>query len=289
MAVDPIYYVLQILFFVWGAVLLGFFGKGLVDELKAHSWLAPRGLWLTCLCCAVGFFVILQFDPRGILEIYSPNWIKFLEWVTLVALLDAFAFTAYMYLIVLYRQQMSSVPEGIRNMWLSVNCGFSVLHLLIAFIGSASNNIFWFAVDSLVLVLHEAILVIVLNVSICKLSQGLRRQTLEIGAVGTTSNFKSALRKIWYLRIIVTVVAIVAGIYQLFDPGNAIDRLTWGSQIKHYDNSKFSSVSLVSPLGSTGLYTLLLYMSRRPGDANASHSRKIAASSTIKSETSVTP
>lgn len=43
MSVDPAYYVSQIVFFVWSAVLLGFFIRGVTAEVAANGW-ASSGL-----------------------------------------------------------------------------------------------------------------------------------------------------------------------------------------------------------------------------------------------------
>jgi len=267
MDVDPIFYVAHVFFFVWGAILLGFFVNDLIAEVKLKGWTTPRAAWLICLCSSSTLFVLLQLDPRGILGLYPPAALKLLEWCVILSILQSFAITGYMYLIALYKRNMSPVPPFLRNNWLVFNVSFTLVHIVLAVTGAILGNMFWFGVDGLALVVHESSHILVLNVCICKLSQYLQRLTQEQSSIGAiNTNFSTALTKMLYVRVGSIVIALLAFMYQLFEPTDgAIGRISsLNTPIIQYDNSKFVASAVIGFLIAAGLQCLLLYMLRRP-------------------------
>jgi hypothetical protein len=281
MAVDPIYYGTHVFFFLWGAVLLGFFVKGLVEEVGAKGWYSARSLWASCLCLSSGVFVINMLDPRGALGVYPDNLLKFIEWVEVIALSSSFAFSGYMYLAALYHRSMSAVPNFLRNYFLVINVVFSIVHAIFSSIGAASGNLYWFGVDQCILSIQEIALTLVLNVSICKLSRYLHELNQEKTKLGAaTTNFNEALRKMMYIRVFSIAMTIAAVLFQLALPGGGIDRISRPFTPIVYDNTKFSGLSLISPLLCTLLHSLLLYMLRRPQPKSERPSERTKETST---------
>lgn len=262
---SPGYYVTQAIFFTWQAILLGFALRGLIKEIKLKGWVTARSMWLNCLTCGITINLILQFDPRGIHGLFPAPGLKCLEWMTVLSVLVALMFTAYMYLIVLYRYNMSSVPIQVRNTWIILNIAFMIIHVILVSTGSLLRNQFIYGIDGVVIVIHEDFILLALNISIHKLSNALRAQTQEVSTSGYKSDFSAAIKKLWHVRIGSLLAALVANIFQLAIPGAAIDRLSKGNQpIVAYDNSSFSPITIVSPFLVSFLFTLLLYTSRRP-------------------------
>jgi len=255
-----------VLLFVWGAVLLGFFLKDLIAEVTLKGWHTPRAAWLICLCWSSSVFVILQLDPRGILGLYPPAAIKLLEWCVVISMLQSFAFSAYMYIIAIYQRNMREVPPFLRNYWLAFNIAFTVTHIVLSVTGTILGNSFWFGVDGIALVLHEISHVLVLNICISKLSRYLQHLTQERSTIGATdANFSSALRKMMYVRVGVSSVALLTFIYQIFAPDSGIlDRISRPTTITPYDNTVFMLSSTIGVFLAVLLNTLLLYMLRRP-------------------------
>lgn len=287
MQIDPAFYVCQIVFFVWAAVLLGCFIKAVIDEVAIHGWtrsgwfLSPRIIWLLCLCTTAGLFMVTQFDPRGALGIFNTPILKFVEWMTLVSLLVSIALTAYMYLIVMFRQNMNSMPKKARNFWFGLNLSFIFVHMIVSLIGSIGNNSRWYTADSVLLLVHEAILICVLYFACHKLAQGLRKQTNDVNAIGDSSNFNAALRKLCLVRIISIVVYAFATAFQLFIPSGLIDKLASPSattELTPYQAYRFSPALLVTPILELGLLSFLLYMCQRPQEKNDKSSNSLPKS-----------
>jgi len=265
--VDPVYYVVQVLLFVWNAVLLGFFLKDLIVEVTSKGWGTPRTAWLICLCFSSTVFAILHLDPRGILGMYPPAAIVILEWSVILSVLNSFAFSAYMYLIAIYQRNMTSVPACLRNYWLVFNVAFFILHIVLSATGAILGNMFWFGVDGFALVVHELSHILVLNVCICKLARYLQHLTQERKTLGATeTDFSSALRKMMYVRVGSIFFFLLAFLYEIFAPGNgALDRISApNTHIMPYDNAVFTWSTNIGIFLVILIQSLLLYILRRP-------------------------
>lgn len=281
MEANPIYYAVQAVFLVWNVGIFAFFTKGLFDEVSSKGWFTARSLWLNCLTCGVAIEIILLFDPRGIFGLYPPHGLKFLEWMTIISVLVGLMFTAYMYLIVLYRYNFKSVPVRVRAFWIGINVIFIAIHVVLSAVGSLSNNLFWYGVDGLVLILHEDLIVLTLNVSIYKLTTALHAQTKEISTSGGNSNFSVAIKKLRCVCIVSLVAALITNAYQLGAPGT-LDRLKFNPQsMSAYNNTNFSPLTVVTPFIIASLYTLLLYSSRRPQTKSQNVSNSFSDKSTL--------
>jgi len=266
-AVDPIYYVAQVFFFVWASVLLGFFVKHMLDEVHLKGWGAPRTLWLISLCFSSSWFLLIQLDPRGVLGLFPPAPLKLLEWLIILSVLQSFAITGYMYIIALYQRNMTTVPPWLRNYWLAFNVAYTFVHIVLSLVGAIVGNMFWFGVDGIALVGHEASHIIVLNVCLSKLSSYLHRLTQEQSAIGVANgNFTTALRKMLYVRVGSIVTVLLVFIYQLFEPleGAIAYVSTPDTPIIPYDNSVFVANAVIGFFLVGGLHCLFLYMLSRP-------------------------
>jgi len=265
MGADPAFFASQVIFFVWAAVLTGFFVKCLMDEVSLEAWRTSRTVWSCCLCVSSTIFVIDQLDPRAILGLYPSQLVKFIEWAEIVAAMQSVAFAGYVYMTAMYRRNMGSVPAFLRNFWLGFNLVFSLTHLVLGAIGAATDNVLWFGISEALLVVQEVAIVAVLNVSIAKLSRYLRQLTQEVTSVGgTATNYGTALRKMSFVGVITVGIAIIACIFEIAAPGHIVDNLSHPGAPIFYINSQVSAQTLVFPALICVLHSLLLYMIRRP-------------------------
>jgi len=277
MEVDPAFYVTHVVFFLWGAVLFGFYVQSLVAEVRLRAWAEPRCLWAAGLCLSSGVFVINYFDPRTILGLYPANILKFIEWVNIITISSSFGFSAYIYLTALYRRNMKVVPTCLRNVWLVLMVTCSLIHAVFSIIGASTGNMYWFGVDGLILAAQEILMTLGLNISICKLTRYLNQLNQEKHTLGATSvtNFEAALRKMKYVGVGSTLLLICALIFQVGLPGSgALDRIARPFTPILYDNRTFQGLGIVSPCLACGIHSLFLYMLRRPQPKSEKSSEK---------------
>jgi len=275
MEVDPIYFGTHAVFFLWGATLLGFFAKSLVDEVGLKGWKTPRAAWASFLVVSSSVFVINYLDPRSILGLYPANLLKGIEWIVVITLASSFGFSGYMYLIALYQRNMSSVPKYLRNVWLVLMITFLSFHAVFSIIGASTGNLYWFGVDGFILAAHEILMTLVLNVSICKLGLYLHELNKEKSSLGSQStNFQNALRKMTYVRVGSIMMTVFAVSFQVLSPGSVRDRVAKPFTPIIYDNSTFQGMNIISPLLACGLHSLLLYMVRRPQPKSGASSER---------------
>jgi len=186
-----------------------------------------------------------------------------------------------------YQRNTHSVPKFLRNWWLGLILGFSLVHLIFASIGASTSNLYWFGVDSIILVVEEVLMTTVLNTCICKLARYLKDLTQEKGTLGATgSNFEAAVRKMWWVRIGSILLTIFAASFQIASPGATLDRMAKPYTPIIYDNAKFNPVTIVTGLLACGLHSLLLYMLRRPQPKSERASQK---TTTIETSSTSTP
>jgi len=261
----PAFFASQVVFFVWGAILLGFFVKCLVDEVTLKGWHTSRTAWSCFLCVSSTIFVIDQLDPRTALGLYPPQALKLIEWSALIALTQSIAFAGYVYMAAMYQRNMGSVPPFLRNFWFCFNVVFSVTHLVLGIIGSATDTSLWYGISETLLVIQEIAITTVLNVSIYKLSTYLRQLSQEINVIGgTATNYSTALRKMFSVGVYITAITTAACIFELAAPGHAVDNLSRPNAPILYVTATFSGQSLIYPVLACFLHSLLLYMIRRP-------------------------
>lgn len=261
--VDPIYYIDQSIYFVLQALLLGYVLAGFYAEKAAQEYLAPRTLWLTSLCAMLTLSLIVSLDPFCVLGIFVPNWVKFLESLLVQFIVLTVAIGAYVYMIAVYKNNMASVPVKLRNGWIGICATFFLIHVIICGVGSITNNLFIFGIDSIVLIVHENLLLIVFQLNLWALSRGLLRLTRDMSnnSVGSDS-FEEPLKKIARLRMLTVVVGSVITAYHLF---SAVDRLSsTNALIKRADPSKFNPMNLLSQCVHLIVCLVLLFMARRP-------------------------
>jgi len=216
-------------------------------------------------------YVILQLDPRGILGLYSPAGLKLIEWFLILSMLQSFAITGYIYLVAMYQRNSSPVPPFLRNYWLGFNVALTILHIVLSAVGAITDNLFWFGIDSCALVIHEAIHIAVLNACICSLSRYLHRLTQELSAIGSGSNFRTALRKMVYVRIGSVVIFTLVVVYQIFGGDGIKERLSaTNAPILRYQSTTFQFDAIAGITLIAILQGLLLYMLRRPQPKAAS-------------------
>jgi len=249
--------------------LFGFFVKILTDEVGSCGWATARCLWACCLCLSSVVFVLSMLDPRTILGLYPPSALKFLEWAEMVTLSQSFAFSGYVYLMALYQRNVNTVPRFLRNYWLGINLSFSLVHVIFSIVGASTSNLYWFGVDGVILVVQEILMLVVLNISSCKLARYLYELTQERSssttlAPATNTNFESVLKKMWWVRMSSIFITISAVLFQLAAPGGALDCLAKPFTPIRYDNTSFQVLSIIFPMIACVLHSVLLCMLRRP-------------------------
>jgi len=126
--------------------LLGFFVKDLMAEVKVKGWHTPRAV-VNMFMFLVRFVCPPWIGPAWHLGLYPPAPLKLLEWCLILSILQCFAITGYMYIIALYKRNMSPVPPFLRNNWLIFNIGCSLVHIALVVAGAIVGNLFWFGVD----------------------------------------------------------------------------------------------------------------------------------------------
>jgi len=290
MEVDPSYYAVHIVFFVWGAVLVVFFVQSLVEEVRVNGWTKPRCLWASCLCLSSACFVIQFLDPRTILGLYTPSALKFVESAAVITLASSFGLSGYMYLMALYQRNMHGVPKFVRNAWIILMGTFSVLHAIFSIIGASTGNLYWFGIHQFILALHEILMTTFLNVSICKLANYLKELNQEKNSLGSKgTNFSNALRKMMYVRVISILLTISAVCYQTLLPGAGKDKIAKPFTPILYDNRVFNGMTLIAPILFCTLHSLLLYMLRRPQQKSEKSSKSSERTTEVSIVTSSPP
>lgn len=281
----PLVYVFQLVPFVWGSVLFGTFLYALRSEFLLNGFLVtPRFFWCSCLCVSSFIFILLQLDPLGALDMYPPPLIKFLEWVGTSLLLDSVSCALYLYLIVLYQQHLAQVPRLLFLMWSGINLTATFLVLLVCVIGSASNNYFWYGICIVIVIVHELLIAVLLNVSLSKITSILKTMSSD----GSNDPiFKAAIRKIRFVRLVCTsILCFVLG-HQLFGSESFLELLAWGQPIPAYPIGEFVLDFWIPPILLCAVHTLLLYTLRRPQQKPSTRVDRIDPSTHVS--TSVNP
>lgn len=277
--VDPIYYIDQIIYFVIQAVFLGYVLSVLRVEIATQGYLAPRTLWFVSFCGMLVLSLIASLDPFCVLGLFVPNWLKFLESLLVQSIVLTVAIGAYVYAIAVYKYSMSSIPVKLRNLWIAICAAFFVIHVIICGVGAITNNLFVFGIDSIVLIVHENMLVVALNVNLWALRRGLLRLSRDMSAnsIGNDS-FNQPLKKIARLRRYTIFACTVINAYHIF---SAVGRLSsTNAPITAPDPSKFTPSNLLSQCIHLLVCLLLIFMARRPSQKAESKSGSAGGSST---------
>lgn len=256
--VHPFNYVFQIFLFVWGASFFGYFVYVLQSQIKETGWvLNPRCLWAFCLCLSASFDVLRDLDPTSALGIFPPGWLNFLVFVGTSLLLNCAGCATYMYLVVLYKQHMSEVPSWLRTVWLTLNITLTIVNSITSLVGAGSNTIFWFGVGTWVTMLHELVIMILVNESLNRLTNILKKLP------GSNASLERAIRKMRIIRVAATVICPAAIINQIISSENAFNRLAFDS-IKTPDTADFDVMYWVPGILVCIAHSTFAWMIRRP-------------------------
>jgi len=130
------------------------------------------------------------------LGLYSPQVLKLIDWASAITISQSVAYSGYMYMMVMYQRNTGSDPTFLRYFWLCFNVAFSLTHVVLSVIGSSINNLFWYGISEVCLAVQVLVIIVVLNVTLSRLSGYLRQLTQEKQAVGATAtNFAPALER----------------------------------------------------------------------------------------------
>lgn len=270
MAVDPLFYIPHVIYFTLGAILFGFFAQALRAEIDQRGWMiSPRSLWISCMCCSSFGFLVVQLDPVGALGLFSEPWQIFLRQTDGTMLLVSFCSAIYMYVIVSYTKYKAKVPRVFAGVWAASNVASLFLVFVSELIGAITNNIFWFGIGMLTVILHELIIFLGMLISVHQVMKLLQ----DLEAKG--SSFQLQRRKLNIVRGVTTVLAVIS-IANLIFTGNISNQLMgWGQPVPvlKLDNFDFNLVQL--DLMCVLAHACLLYILRRPRDDDSRSTSRI--------------
>lgn len=207
MAVDPRYYVSHAIYFTLGAVLFGFFLFNLRKEVLLHGWsLAPRCVWLSCLCCSSFGFVIIQLDPVGAMGMFSDPWQIFLGITDATLLVGSVCASSYIYLLISLRSD--SIPLFLARIWVACNVGAFVIIFVLSLTTAILNDMFWIVIGFYVLAIQEVCIFL-------GLAFMTYRTTKVLSSVKQVTDYGTQLRKIWTVSICGTILIASAIANQL--------------------------------------------------------------------------
>lgn len=254
-AVDPLFYVVQVIYFTLAAILFGLFAIAHRKETVQNGWaLSPRFMWLSCLCCSSSGFLIVQIDPVGALGIFSDPWQLFVGKVDATLLVGSVCASIYMYVLIDYKRD--SIPLLVTHVWLASNVGAFLLIFSFALTGAITDNNLWFVLCVLLLMLQEVFIFLGIVISVSK-------ATRLLNSLGPVSDYRKQIRKLWLFLLSATIVIVAALINQGWSlPANFVEQ--WGKPvpITRWEVFQFRLVAgdLTSLLG----HMILLYMLRPP-------------------------
>jgi len=268
MAVDPLYYLVQIIIFPIAAITFGFCLHTLGLEIAAHGYvLSPRCVFHLCICMSSFTFCILQLDPSSVLGILPTQWRYFVGYAITSFLLNTGASTFYLYVVVLSARHLSSskVPPMFTNLWTFANILTTTLELLAGLIGGITDNAFWFGICNLIVIVQELTLLGLVHVVGHKLGSLLKELEKQVG-----TKYRVQRQKLWFIRIATTILictntanALVRGDFStLTEPRPSI-----GFDPAHFDPSYPIPDILI-----TLAHLVLLYAMQKPQrEKSASH------------------
>jgi len=259
---DPIWYALQIVFFVISATMFLFFLAALHREFaerKHISWedVTGRDLWI--LTCVVSSFIIVvnQFDPRGLLGIYSMQGIYFLEYLALLLEMLSYGCAVYLYICVYFLQHLSQTPKWLKILLLAFNIVFFMIEFLLVLVGSITDNAFFFDLNQgIVMPIHQIQNLLVWDISLCQVAYVIKKN-----CVMKPEAYQKPLRKMYMLMFFPTVLMLIGLIYE-FSQTSSVS--SFGQPITPYDNDVFNPLEIVTIVVKLVLNLVMLYAIRRP-------------------------
>lgn len=251
---------MEIILFVWSAILFGVFVRCLQTEILLNPHLTPRSFWGGCLCVSSAGLLLVAIDPLGALGIYPLPLLWFLSRLATMLVLNSLSCAFYLYLIVLYTQYLDHVPERLYIIWLGVNTTLSLLLAFTAIIGSATNNNFWYGFGGMFIILHEICSACLINASLSRLTKILQNMT----HASNDLILRVAIRKIRLIRLIAVVLCALAVGNQIFGTDGFVTKLVWGAPIPAYPTSEFLPTLWFPHILIALAHVFLLYIFRRP-------------------------
>lgn len=285
--IHPLYYAFHAVFLTWGTVLLCLTSHTLYKEVSTRGWAStPRNWWLVNLCVTASLFVLFYLDPRTYAGIYDAVWGKFADFFTLICFLQSVSLALFLYLQIVFQHNLARVPKKLTPAWFGFNFVCGVLELISTLVGSIVDRIFWYGVAWVVMVSHELVLLIGLNVCLWQVSRTIIATTQNVPEKISNRNYTATLRKLLYLRILICIVAPPVIAYQIFSPDGAIKRLgSWGRPIPSKNNEQFDFLICFAPLFMCLAQGILIYASRRPDkDSKVNHDRQSALNDSARSD-----
>lgn len=238
--------------------------------------MSPRIVWFGCLCSSSFIYCVLQLDPYCVLSLFSCPVRQFITWLDVALLLDSLGVTMYLYVDVIYRQHLTQVPPALTRVWIFSNGLATLLVSVIALSGAATNNIFWFGVCGIVIVIQELVLLIGF------LGSAQRVVTIINSLKTHEGGLNGQVRKLLIIRVAAAVLLPVAMLNQLFGGESLIMRLgQWGHPVP-LDYLAFD-LGLVLPNGLTILAHAFFLYSVRPSAPSSTSSASAAPSSNSRS------
>lgn len=231
-------------------------------EIAETRTITPRGLCLRLTCATTAVFVINYLDPRAVF--FYPNLLgHFIDYFVTISIMQCASAALYMYLLIVFQQTLTHVPKRMKNIWFGINVISYVLEVLFLVIGTAANDIFWLGIDDLIMFpIHSALLFIVWNANLAKVSSALRESQKLFHT--PTWNVQGAVRKVYFLRFASFIIWPVQLLYTVGVFSSGSDRLSrWGTPIEYYENQKVGA-DVFSPIAKIFLFFVLLYALRRP-------------------------
>lgn len=262
MFVDPRFYVVHVIFFTLGAVLFGIFAHALRKEVSQHKWtLAPRTIWLSCLCCSSFGYLIIQIDPVGAMGIFSDPWQMFVGQIDASLLVVSVCASAYMYLLVSYKR--NAMPVLVTHGWVGANVASVLAISIFALAGATTNNSFWIAMCMLVLGLQEICLYTGLVITVFK--------TIRVlNSMQQITDYSKQIRKLWFLLVAGTMLIGGAMANQVINLRIPID--SWGVPIPVTALGSFRFSLIFADLTTLISHLLLASLMLRPSN-NKNNSR----------------
>lgn len=279
MMTDPLYYLVQFIFFPLAAVVFGLFLNALVHEITTSGWeLSPRCVWRWCLTVSSFFFCIMELDPCSVLGILPTAWRNGVECTVASVILNSASSTFYMYIIVLSKRHLSkaSSPSLITNptLWI-VSCVLAtVANIIVALGGAITDNGFWFGISLFIVAAQELILLAVVNVTLHKMGSLLSELEAQ-----TSMNYTMQRRKIWIIRIVITALIVIDISNEFTKDDSYLNGLFNPAPPLGYDPTVFDPSAPILSVLMALAHLVLLYAMQRPSDSSRPSSAVVVLTS----------
>lgn len=259
-AVNPGYYLAQLIVFPISVVLFGAFLYVLGIEIASHGYvLSARFVWLACLCVSSSFFCIMLLDPSSALGILPPQWRRCVGYVANSLLLNSAISTFYMYMVVLSARHMTKVSSLFTNVWIFSNALATSLNSLSGLIGGITDNAFWFGICATIVSSQEVVIAGIVNVSSHKMDALFRELELTLGA-----NFGAQRRKLWIIRIIGTLLIIIDITNSILPDDSDFHYLSEPGPTPGLNYEEFDATPTIGQVLTIVAHAAMLYALQRP-------------------------